>query len=622
MDTAEIIDQSLAAVSTAGLDHRASGIAAERERLLAPRYRVAFVGQFKTGKSTLINRLILKGDILFTDIMEATSIPVEIDYADTPRLELYRYEKAAPSDDPSGEYVTGIASAPERTIDHPTPEQIRQATSGDTAEDRVRLASTYSHARLLWPAPNLRQFTVVDTPGINTPNEAVATTTYRILPECDLAIFVAPPRQLSSVDLQFLKGRVFEPGIARVLVVLHYDPRFTDLSSGHLQNITEEIQATLANIGRPSIPVTVAELAREGAGAPGDLGKSLVGTDPLDDWLGSSSTPSPVPSSTVPDLEAELVRFIRENIRPGKEEKIRARLRRHLEGALAECQVELGLLEQDEQTRRETVETIRHTQQEAKRQHDDIREDVLNDLHHLQTTHLAHLWRGFDRIEQKFGAEVEGCENLNQVQNRLKSSKPILQMEVEALALDTRKAIASEVERLEKTYAFRLRETSQHWRDLDIALKIDGGLLEKMPSFLVLALDVFIVSLLSPFPIFVDLPLRFLAAGMPGLQKLLPAALAAEALKKWVTSSVSEQFTRAKEEIKEKLAEAYTEAEVKLTRQWDALAVEQERTIGGAVDRSLHPADPARAGVLREAVATLKRLLAELPSSATHPLGS
>jgi len=615
MDTKEIIETSIATVSAAGLDNRIASFVAEREHLLEPRYRVAFIGQFKTGKSTLINRLILKGDILFTDIMEATAIPVEISYAETPRLELYRYErKPVSGSETSGDYITGVFL--DETIDRPSVEQIRQSTSGETPEDRAQRASTYSHAKLFWPAPNLRQFTVVDTTGINTPNTAVATTTYRILPECDLAIFVAPPKQLSAVDLQFLQRRVFEPGITRAMVVLHYDPRFTDRSPGNLQNIKGAVQASLANIGRASIPVTLAELAREGAPGQNALGQSLVESgDPLAGWPeGSAMTSSPVT-----DFETELVSFIQENIRPGKEEKIRARLRRQLEGALAECQVEMGLLEQDERTRMTTIETIRRTQKDSKKSRHDIRDDIISDLRQLQTSHLLHLFKGFDKIEEKFQLDVNACENLELVQNRLKSAKPILQMEVETLALDARKSITEEVRKLEGTYAVRLRDASQQWRDLDVALKIDGGFLERMPLLLVQVLDYALMVVLSPFPIFIDLFIRLLAEKIPGLGKLVPTNLAKALLQKWVISNASTQFALAKEEIKAKIAEAYAEAERKLTQEWNALAAEQEKTINNAADRSLHPSDPARIGILREVVQTIKRLLAQLPPASTLP---
>ena len=200
MNIHEIIQKAIETSVSVGLQQRVDSLWAEEKALLEPRYRVAFVGQFKTGKSTLINRLILKETVLFTDVLEATAIPTEIDFAEKPRLEVYRYEKniyrlEAGGHEVEQAYVCG--SVLDRVVDNPTFDQIREATSGETLEARAATAETYSHARLFWPAENLRHFTAVDTPGIDSPNDAVVTTTYRILPQCDAAIFVARPGMLS-----------------------------------------------------------------------------------------------------------------------------------------------------------------------------------------------------------------------------------------------------------------------------------------------------------------------------------------------------------------------------------------------------------------------------------------
>lgn len=613
MKTKDIIDQSITAAASLDLNSRVHDLELEKTKLLDPRYRVAFTGQFKTGKSTIINRLILKESVLFTDVMEATSIPVEIEYSDTKRLELFRYEKKSIRDDnlPNAlEYTSGVAKA--EIIENPTAEDVKKHTSKDTSEDRAELASTYSHARLLWPTENLRRFTVVDTPGVNTPNEAVATATYRFLPECDLVIYVALPRQLSQVDLQFLKGKVFDSGITRAMIFLNYDPRFTDGDSAQLQKIKADVEVTLKQIGRDYIPVVMAEVPRMDSGNPGALAQATQSPDAVGDWL-NTSAPA-VSSSSVSILENDLIQFIQKNIQPGREEKTRIRLRRILEATLTETQIELGLLEQDARTRQQTVADIGKVQKQSYRDNQAIKEDFLVDFHALQNKHFKHLLKGFQKIEDEFISKLDGCGSLGDIQGSLSTLKPILQLDVETLALDTRKLVIEDLKDLEGKYVLKLQDVAQEWRDLDITLKVDGGFLEKTPAFMVAGLDILLAVLLSPFPFFIDIPLRLLLNGFPTIAKWLPAGVAGDALKGWVKKSANTQFTRARAEIENKLQEAYVEAEQTLDKNWERQLAEQQQTIQSATQRATSPTDSTRLNLLRTAADTFKHLLNQLPA--------
>lgn len=620
MNIPEIIKESITEASSLGLENRVRDLSIEETKLKDPHYRVAFVGQFKTGKSTLINRLILKENILFTDVTEATTIPVEIEYSESPHLELYRYEKKTVAvDDKKNskntlEYISGVAL--DKDIVNPTTQDIEQNTTRGTSEERAALASEFSHAKLYWPAPNLRRFTVVDTPGVNTPNEAVATATYRFLPECDLAIYVAFPKQLSQIDLQFLKGKVFESGITRVMIVLNFDPTYGQFDSNQLEKIKTEVEATLKDIGREYIPVIVAEVSRIDSTASDRLAQATAAQDNLNDWLeGTSPKTNIVTNDTVSSLETNLIQYIQNNIQPGREEKIRFRLRRILETTLAEIQIELGLLEQDAQTRQQTIVEIEKAQKQSQQDGQNIKEDFLADFHELQNDHLKILLRGFERIEENFSLKLDACKGVGDIKKRLKDSKPLLQMEVESLALEARKSVIEGLKDLETKYALKLREASKQWHDLDIALKIDGGILEKMPGFVVQGLDLLFIIFLSPFPFFIDIPLRLMVKGLPSIDKWLPASLAGDALKGWIKNSARSQFDHAKGEITDKLRDAYAEAERIVNEKWDKQLADQQQAIQSATDRAAATENGEnRINLLKKASEKYKQLLGLLPA--------
>ena len=222
MNLAEILTTAKQIAQPIGCTTEIAKFQSILDALESQKYRIAFVGQFKTGKSSLINKFILKQNLLFTDVLEATSVPTELEYAEQPGLEVYEFRKARASVQAEGvtldqDVVVGVDLA--KTIPNPSTEIIRQLTSAETPEERKQLAQRVSHVRVSFPAANLRGFTVVDTPGINSTTEAVATTTYRVIPESDITILVASLKQLGEVELRLLQRHIFEAGICRCIVV-------------------------------------------------------------------------------------------------------------------------------------------------------------------------------------------------------------------------------------------------------------------------------------------------------------------------------------------------------------------------------------------------------------------
>ena len=67
------------------------------ERLKEQRLKILFAGQFKTGKSTLINAM-LGQEVLPADVMPCTAVITEIEYAENPRAVLHFKAKQTGAD--------------------------------------------------------------------------------------------------------------------------------------------------------------------------------------------------------------------------------------------------------------------------------------------------------------------------------------------------------------------------------------------------------------------------------------------------------------------------------------------------------------------------------------------
>ncbi|MCZ7567399.1 MAG: dynamin family protein [Ardenticatenaceae bacterium] len=167
-----------------------------RERLEEGRFHLAVLGQFKRGKSTLLNAL-LGEPFLPMAVVPLTAIPTLIEYG--PRREVCvvfqdaRVEAMAP--EALGHYVT----------ERGNPGNVK-------AVARVEVRH---------PAAILAEGVVmIDTPGIGSTLTHNTETTLAFLSEVDAALFLVsadPP--LTAVELDFL--RTVQPRVARLFFVLN-----------------------------------------------------------------------------------------------------------------------------------------------------------------------------------------------------------------------------------------------------------------------------------------------------------------------------------------------------------------------------------------------------------------
>ena len=151
-------------------------------KLAEDRFTLAVVGQFKRGKSSLMNAIIGR-ELLPTGILPITSAITILRFGPRERLVISREnwsfdEEAAVSALPN--YVTEM---------------------GNPGNQR-RVKSVYVE----FPSPFLRHgLEFVDTPGIGGPVEANTATTDRFIPECDAILFVtSADGPLAATETEFL----------------------------------------------------------------------------------------------------------------------------------------------------------------------------------------------------------------------------------------------------------------------------------------------------------------------------------------------------------------------------------------------------------------------------------
>lgn len=205
-----------------GLDATARSIADVLARSAKETFTVAVVGEFRRGKSTLINAL-LREKVLPSDVLPTTATLNRVTYGLTPGVEVTfkdGHVEQVPIDQ-LNDYVTKL-----------------------TAEAEAR-AATVAEATIFYPSPYCKNnVDIVDTPGLND-DENMTQVTLSVLPKADAALFVIMAQSpFSEFERDFLTNRMLASDVGRVLFVVTSIDRYKDDAEADrvVQAIQERIE--------------------------------------------------------------------------------------------------------------------------------------------------------------------------------------------------------------------------------------------------------------------------------------------------------------------------------------------------------------------------------------------
>ena len=171
-------------------EYEAKKLSVLKDRLMDERFHLAVLGQFKRGKSTLLNALISE-PILPVSVIPLTSVPTFIHFGTLPTIRVKYNEKQRV------EEFAG-ASTSERTAF-----LLKYVTEGGNPKNRLGV----TEVEVVSPAPILSKGVVlIDTPGIGSTYRHNTQATMNFLQQCDAALFIIsadPP--ITDVELDFLR---------------------------------------------------------------------------------------------------------------------------------------------------------------------------------------------------------------------------------------------------------------------------------------------------------------------------------------------------------------------------------------------------------------------------------
>jgi len=242
-------------------------------RLAEGRFHLAVLGQFKRGKSTLLNAL-LGTPLLPTSVVPLTAIPTFIRYGSEPLIRVTIESKTE-----ANEFHCN-------TVEEQTTVLERFVTEEKNPNNRLNV----NEVEVRMPSPLLAKGVVlIDTPGIGSTYRHNTEATLNFLPQCDAALFlvsVDPP--ITDVEISFLR-EVLErvPKLFFVLNKIDYLDEKERTTA--LEFLKRTLAANLDNRDTGHVFVTSARLA---------LQAKTAGDDQM--WL----------QSGLADLERHLVDFL------------------------------------------------------------------------------------------------------------------------------------------------------------------------------------------------------------------------------------------------------------------------------------------------------------------------
>ena len=196
---------------------------------------VLFCGEFKRGKSSLVNAIV-GTELCPTDIGIATSVITTIKYGAVKKAVRYY-----------GNLLEDANSLKSEEIEW---EDIDKYTMGDVLEiDNTILVE------LSYPSSFLKNgITIIDTPGIGGLDPRHAILTHMALPKADVIVFVTDAGEpLTQSELEFYESKILPCGRQNIVLVNKSDVLTADTLATHVSNT----KLQLAKYGGPEvIPVS------------------------------------------------------------------------------------------------------------------------------------------------------------------------------------------------------------------------------------------------------------------------------------------------------------------------------------------------------------------------------
>ena len=595
MKTNEIISSAIQMAESIKSAELVSALKKVAEEISGDTLKVVVLGDFKAGKSTLINTLFLKDNLLPVDYLEATAVPTHLSSGET-RLQTWL----------RGEDSKSTLQNEWTDFDQ---EQVKSIVTAGTEEARAAIAEKYSRVCISKPGILPSGITLVDTLGLNTTNQRIYVGTMEEARTAHAILYVVRGRQLSERELSLLADMA---GMQQPSLPIHVVVSVPEGDEpGAYRDLQNTIRAQLEGVGISQCGVSVFAM-----GSKGNVNVNV--DDEWDPFETSTESPASAVASTdviTKDLEA----FFNGPVRQGRA----VRQARDLRPLLGRLLIALESCENFAGQNEEKIQALDEKLSKKRREYAEIVRKMLRELREVQNKMEETIFEKVDELHSSYAEKLEKCETLQNVHDLLGDISRNINKQVVNIV----KSVAND----SKVDIMKINDTYKNTLELNMALgdsvsfELQSPFLKLVsltPNMLTTILDFVLVAPIIPgvpglgwlIPFagtITDVIFRHLGGQIPGIRNIMPTALGARCAKPVVKEELEKYFTKFKQEMSEKMQDNFEKASARLSEQAEQSSgfSEMEHAVQMARSGAVTEAEKAQ---LQEKIALCKQWMAAL----------
>ena len=482
--------------------------------LANPLYRVAVVGRYQVGKSTLINRVFLRNNPILTEGngLATTAAGTETSWGPSRSMKVYDWDNNCI-----------------KTIDDPTADDVREWTVG-AAGAREALIDKVGKVCITEPNDGLKSYTILDTPGIDDPDvNLLIKTTYNIIPSADAAILVTEPKMLDTREIELLQNKLFANGISRLMVMISYNPK-QDMTAKRRADIVETIKAQLTNAGVENVPVF------------------MLCYDPeLNDTL---NTPEKINTAILQYLDA--------NVQPGREDRVVAHVKKFLGDCVEALKVRIAAAGMSAEKRSAKILELDAQCKEMEDKFAKISSRLNDDFFNIANDHSQDLKTKCSQIFNDARDTINNAEDITGMKKNIDSLSENLQKSLADLLLaktaDMKKEIYVAVaKRIPEMEIGRPKTPDTNLGDI----VFDPGFLAKIPNWVYEIINIIAIEVLTPGGPVMAVIFRIIQTKIPFLKDFLVQKIALSVMKNNIIGAINTASQELTDNIDAKFKESF-----------------------------------------------------------------
>ena len=478
----------------------AAAFASMLERMTKRNLKVVVIGDFKAGKSTLINRIFLRRDVLPVDYLEATAVPTHLSGGQM-RMETWKRDTTTQRET--------LVESRENFL----PEDVARVVTAHSDEERARLAKQYSKVHITVPGILPPGITLVDTPGLNTTNSDVYVNTMYEARTAHALLYVVSGRQLSERELFLLANLagMQQPSLP-IHVALTVDG---SRGSGQVKTLCDTIKAQLSKVGILNCEVSVFYPNADCASGASDE-----------------------------KVREELEAFLRGEVQRGRQ----ARLVRDLRPLLERLRVAVSSrLELDGKGAKE-IEAIKNVLEKKRKEYQFVVHSLLENVVEAQRSFLENLKIWLEKLKAGFKEDMDSKVDATDVFEAIKTWQELLPDRIQRLLKLAQSDFNKDIKRVESQYSVQLKQIF-NLPELETHSSGLTKVLADTPRWVFYTLDFAVFSLLTPTSLMADILIRFVGDKIPFIKRIMPLNLAGAAVRVFATKEFVEMVDKMEEDV-------------------------------------------------------------------------